>query len=851
MPFINQITLRTAVVLPFVMVFLLTIGVIIGVQKYHYEGVVDDLSSKQLISLTNNVEQHLLNFLEKPFQASLAISHSIGFNHLYTPGNTSKIEQYLLTSFNSLYKTIEQLDVISFGGEQAEFVGFRKENDHEYSLMLQDERTQQNLIIYKGDSINRNIRSTIVDYDPRIRPWYSPVAKSLTSGWSSIYANVDERQEVTLSALAPVFDSSQFIGVVVSDVKINTFNTFLNSLRKQTRANVYIMDQQKRLVAHSNASAVVSWGTNLSPQGERLFAIENANPVIQASAQYVDTHNTLLPSSFSKFETSVDRIRYFNLLTPFKDQYGLHWFIGVSISETDLLGKLPENQQNSWIIGCIVSLIGIGIGLIAFNHVTTPITATASAAKQLAKGDWESAMPKAGKIYEISLLVYSFNEMANNLKASFKALRSQLVYDSLTKLYSREGLIESCEHLNKLNGSLLIVGIDKFRDINDSLGYQQGDKLLVIIAERLRSLFANNSYIARIGGDEFAIYIPSAKQRSETQSAANNILQMFSAPVAMYSEQVVINVSIGVVLGDESANMTLSLRNGSIALSNAKLELTHISYYSPEMAEQSRKRTQMLTQIKLAIENQEYIPFYQPIVELTTGKIVGAEALARWVTSSGEIIPPLDFIPIAEESGFIGLIGEQILYKSCFDTMKGIQMGKWDSTFKIHVNLSVNQLSQPDFIEQLEQTLEKTELPPSNLTLEITESRIVDNDPVILENMKSLKQLGIDIAIDDFGTGYSSLAYLHKLPFDCLKIDRAFVSQLAQENTDSSVVAAIINMTRGFNVEIVAEGIETNEQVDLLKQLECAHGQGFLFSKAIPFADWPTDMVNVKQKSTK
>ena len=172
--------------------------------------------------------------------------------------------------------------------------------------------------------------------------------------------------------------------------------------------------------------------------------------------------------------------------------------------------------------------------------------------------------------------------------------------------------------------------------------------------------------------------------------------------------------------------------------------------------------------------------------------------------------------------------------------------GKWDERFHLHVNLSVNQLSQPDLISSLHSVLSSSGLNAGNLTLEITESRIVDNDPVIVKNMQAIRDLGIHIAIDDFGTGYSSLAYLHKLPFDCLKIDRTFVQKMEKENLDTSIVAAIINMTRGMKVDLVAEGIETSEQAQMLTSLNCPQGQGFLFSRPVPFEEWPTDLVNMK-----
>ncbi len=708
----TQITLRTAVVLPFVMIFLITIGVIVAVQKSNYEDMVHDISSKQLSALTSNVTLELHQFLDQPFNASLAMSHGISFNRLYEEGDTTKIENYLLTNFKDLYRSIPHLDVIGFGGEGAEYIGFRKEANQDYTLMIQDDRTNKTLVIYRGSEISEDIRSVFTGYDPRIRPWYAPVAQSLSPLWSKIYTNADERQEITLSALTPVFYQQDFMGVVVTDVKIDTFNAFLREKQTDTNAAIYVYDQDQRLVAHSAGGSVVSWGTTLSPKGERLLTTESANPVIQASAQYAGLNELHLKESTSRFDLDVNGERYFNHITPYTDEYGLKWYIGVSISETDLLGKLPESQRNSWIIGLFASLIGIAIGLVAFNRVVAPITSTVTAARHLAKGDWDSHMPKPGHIYETTMLVYAFTEMANNLKASFRALRSQLLYDSLTKLYSREGLIDTCDRLTELNGCLMLVGINKFRDINDSLGHYKGDQLLAIIAERLKSLFDEDCYIARIGGDEFAIYLTKNHDEEYVTLSANRIVQMFAAPFVMEKESVVVSVSVGIVRDHPASNMTLWLRNGSIALSNAKLDITGISYYKPEMADISRKRTLMQAKIKDAIENQEFVPFYQPIVDLNSGKVVGAEALARWLSPSSGMISPLDFIPIAEESGLISPIGEQILFQACSDTMRGIRDGKWGPEFHLHVNLSVNQLSQPDFIKELQNTLDRTGLMP-------------------------------------------------------------------------------------------------------------------------------------------
>lgn len=636
----TQITLRTAVVLPFVMILLVTIGVMVFTQKNSFEEMVRDVSARQLASLTENVHKSLSEFLEKPFRANLSLSHNIGYHQLYQEEDLNTVQDYILRSFAEHFSTIEQLDAIGFGSEQGHYVGLRKEANNGYSLMLQDERTQNQLIIYRGSEISKDIRSVISNYDPRVRPWYTPVAHQTKPAWSTIYTNADERQEITLSALAPIYDQGKFKAVIVSDIKIDTFNAFLKQLKDRTNASVYIMDQQQRMVAHSDGGSVVSWGnTRHSERGERLLATESPNPIIRESASYVDQFHLTDDQQVHRFSFDLDNERFYNQITPYFDEHGITWFIGMSIPKTELLGKLPENQRNSLLLGLLLSFTGITLGCLAFNRVTRPITSTADAAKQLAKGDWESTMPRPGHIYETSMLVEAFNEMTDNLKSSFNALQTQLTYDSLTKLYSREGLVDAAKKLNIANtGTLYLVGIDRFRDINDSLGHYNGDQLLIISAARLRGILPQHYLLARTGGDEFAIYAPDVTGQEEVGLLANRLLQTFSSPFCMESENVVVNISIGIVQQCEDSNMTLWLRNSSIALSNAKQDKARFSIYSPEMANASRHRTKMLARINKAIEKKQFEPFYQPIIDLETGTTIGAEALARWVTEQG-IIP--------------------------------------------------------------------------------------------------------------------------------------------------------------------------------------------------------------------
>lgn len=843
----TQITLRTAVLIPFVMIFLLAIGVIVYVQKQSYEEVVTDISDKQLSVLTESVHDHLNDYLRKPFTAVNALGHNVSYHNLYHPNDTKDVQAYLLSAFKDLYHSMPQLDVIAFGSETGDFTGFRRESADAYTLMVQDHRTDGNLVIYGSEEISDDIRTVIASYDPRTRPWYQPVAQDKKPHWSPIYANADERQDITLSAMTPVFEQGKFAGVLVTDVRINTFNQFLQELKQETNASVYIMDQAHRLVAHSGQGSVISWGTKFSDKGQRLLAEESIDPIIQMSAARVSGQSLTYNDQPYTFEFDFNGQRTFSRITPYYDANGLTWFIGTSISETELLGTLPKSQQKSWIVGFLVSLFGIVISMLIFNRVTRPINATATAAQHLAKGDWDSTMPKPGYVYETTVLVQAFNEMKGNLKASFKALREQLEFDSLTRLYSRQGLIEVSETLtHSCQGSLYLIGINKFRDINDSIGHHNGDQLLIHIAERLKQQLHDEATLARIGGDEFAVFMPTTHSDEDISLMERRLQQLLAAPFMLDGETVVVKISVGVVRTQPEQTMSLWLRNASIALSYAKQDSrTSVCHYSPEMASASKFRTQMLAKIQTGIDNREFVPFYQPIIDLATGNICGAEALARWHSESG-MISPLDFIPIAEESGMIKTIGQQILFQACSDTRKAIDNKQWPQDFQLHVNVSVHQLSSPNFVDSVAKVLHTTGLAANNVTLEITESRIIDSAPTTLDNLLKLREMGLGIAIDDFGTGYSSLAYLHALPFTCLKIDRTFINRLTKENLDSSVVAAIINITKGMKTNVVAEGVETAAQAQLLSSLGCNQVQGFYYSRPMPMEEWPTHLVNMK-----
>jgi diguanylate cyclase (GGDEF)-like protein len=391
------------------------------------------------------------------------------------------------------------------------------------------------------------------------------------------------------------------------------------------------------------------------------------------------------------------------------------------------------------------------------------------------------------------------------------------------------------------NQLMLLIGLDGYRAINDSVGHTLGDALLKSIANRLRENIPADALLARTAGAEFTILIPAVKNHDEAIFTTLRYLAYFSEAfkAAESADEVVVTASIGMVLGQfKRAELGDWLRNTSVALGKAKAKgFGSYSLFEPSMIEQSIAKTRITNELKLAIERHEFLVYFQPVIDLQTGETIGAEALVRWDSPRGMISPGV-FIPAAEDSGLILHIGNWVLRESCQQIADKLKAG-WRSDFDVHVNVSVRQLIQSDFYEQLTIILQETGLPPHNLTLEITESCLVTQSEVVASLIKRVRQLGVSIAIDDFGTGYSSLAYLHQFDFDYLKIDQSFIARMLENVQDEAIVAAIISMASGFKVQLVGEGVETQAQANRLRELGCQRVQGYFFGRPAPLESWP------------
>lgn len=434
-------------------------------------------------------------------------------------------------------------------------------------------------------------------------------------------------------------------------------------------------------------------------------------------------------------------------------------------------------------------------------------------------------------------------ERTHQLETANLKLSEMAFHDPLTHLPNRTLLMKRLQAAisqqqadPEARFAVFYLDCDRFKIINDSLGHQAGDELLIAIAQRLESVMRQDDLLARLGGDEFVILLSELTDFDTTTQIAKCILNSFTVPFHLRGRDIFVSFSIGVVLESSTyCDPDELLRDADIAMYQAKVSgKDQYQVFSASMYQTVCHQLQLETDLRHAIQRQEFVLHYQPIVELATGTVVGVEALIRWQHSTQGFIPPDQFIPIAEETGFILKLGEWVLQEACQQLYYWHKQQVVSESFSVSVNVSACQFAQSGFVQQIDRILAETQVAPECLKLEITETVIMQNLASAAEVFDDLHQRSIELSIDDFGTGYSSLSYLHSFPVNNLKIDRSFIRRLHEQKSDLGLVTAIVQIARAIGMNLIAEGIETTEQLAQLKLLGCQFGQGYLFSKPLP-----------------
>jgi diguanylate cyclase (GGDEF)-like protein len=418
-------------------------------------------------------------------------------------------------------------------------------------------------------------------------------------------------------------------------------------------------------------------------------------------------------------------------------------------------------------------------------------------------------------------------------------LQHQASHDQLTGLPNRmlfdERLSLALAHTHRYGEMLAVVflDLDNFKTINDTLGHAVGDRLLQIVAERLRGCLRSEDVLARWGGDEFTLLLSPISNAEDTTKIATKILNVLNAPLKLEGQELHIKASLGIALAPyDGEDAETLLKNADAAMYRAKQQgCNNYQLYTSAIGTKAQERLVLENNLYKALERQEFRLHYQPQIDLRTGEIVGMEALIRWQNQETGFISPSLFIPLAEEMGLINAIGEWVLWTACAQNRTWQSLGL--PPIRMAVNLSALQFQQKNLVNIIAQVLESTKLDARYLELEITESIAMHDIPVTISVLRTLRSMGIQIAVDDFGTGYSSLSSLKHFPLDKLKIDQSFVRELVTDSFDAAIVKALIALGHGLKLEVIAEGVETQEQLAFLRSVKCDGMQGYLLSRPL------------------
>ncbi len=485
----------------------------------------------------------------------------------------------------------------------------------------------------------------------------------------------------------------------------------------------------------------------------------------------------------------------------------------------------------------LVTLPIISIIYFTYHKYLEDIKATSAQAEQAER---ERAEQAERHVAELSEHIAEQERISRALQESKEHFRHAAFHDALTGLPNRALLadhlklaIERAKRREDHLFAVLFLDLDRFKNINDSLGHTIGDQLLIAIARRVEGCLRPMDTVARLGGDEFAILLDGLEDFSHAIHVAERVQDELMQPFNLKGHEVYTTASIGIALSttgyDHPENI---LRDADIAMYRAKDNgKARYELFDTVMHTRAVALLKLENDLRRAIERQEFRVFYQPIISLHTDQIAGFEALVRWEHPERGFVSPDEFIPLSEETGLIMEIGHWVLYEACR------QMRQWQSSLQrplmLSVNLSGKQFIQPNLIGQIKKILEETDFDPRWLRLEITESVVMENAEAATSMLHQLRDLGAHLSIDDFGTGYSSLSYLHRFPVTTLKIDRSFIGRMGEGDENSEIVRTIMTLANNLGMEVVAEGVETEEQLAQLRALKCEYGQGYLFSRPV------------------
>lgn len=847
----KSVSLRWLLALPVAVQLVGAIGLMSWLAWNHANQSLTEASSRLRQEMTLRISQFLEGSLQAPLQVVQLMAQDSQTGRVDFRDEADR-ERRLIEYFEVFKGTV---DNVAYGGLDGEFTSVQFTDDRtSRQLQVAGRSTGGKMLGFDLDR-SRKLSTESPTFDPRQRSWYQDTIRHQRLVWNSVFQLHSSPQILALPVSQPVRDrAGQVIGVVTSRLYLSAVSQFLRTLPIGPSGLAFIMEQDGQLIATSTGTPLV-WLDR--PQPSRLRADESANPVIQATAQYLqlpmspaaarpdrpghsDPLATRLTTLNQQFTVNVRGETHLGQVAHFQNAAGLQWWIVIVLPERDVYAPIAA-QLRATLLVCLVMLliVAVGGGWMT-QRLAKPLQQLVLAAEGLAKGHW-SDRARRSMITEIDRLASAFNGMTEQLAHSFQTLDHQARHDPLTDLPNRYTLLQAItQQIDRQTpgaighpSAILHIDLDDFKLVNDSLGHWVGDQVLTLMAQRLRANLLPGEILARFGGDEFTLLVTNLAANEGGIERAEHLQKLLSAPFDLGELEIFVRVSIGITEVDRRLEAETLLRQAEIALYAAKQHGKGTCVlFRPEMHSQVVMRFQLASDLQRALPRQQLVMHYQPIVSLETEQIQGFEALMRWYHPQRGSIPPTEFVPIAEETGIIVELGLWALREACKQHQIWRDRHPWCANTRISVNCSIRQLMGTDFVAQVEAILQETGLPPTLLSLEITESLLLHLSPELRSTLDRLAIIGIRLIIDDFGTGYSSLSYLHQLPLYGLKIDQSFIYNLDRQDRSQAIVAAIVNLADRLDLITTAEGAETTASTKVLQELGCTNVQGFVFSPA-------------------